>query len=131
MDKIFTSATLTIIVGTGENVDAGFLKVPNACRRRPQVVQTIGGLRLVALWAPLANILRSTTWGSRAWTLQEYIFSKRALIFTKEQAYYRCTLEDPAKIHAWSSLPKEPSEPFPVFYGGHMNTPYGLSTIIF
>jgi hypothetical protein len=71
----------------------GFGKVTNACRSRLQAVERVGGLRFVALWAPLANVLRSTTWGSRAWNLQEYVLSKQALILAKERAYYRCALE--------------------------------------
>ncbi|KAF2096901.1 HET-domain-containing protein, partial [Rhizodiscina lignyota] len=88
MDAIYRMAYLTIIVAAGDDSNHG---IPSIQSR--EAVQYIGQAQGVQIGTTLAlgrNEILSSTWNSRAWTLQEYALSHRRLIFTSRQIFYSC-----------------------------------------
>jgi hypothetical protein len=96
MDQIYLSATLTIVAGDGADAYAGLTGFLPGSRTFNQNTTNIAGLRFVSLTAPLVKTLDNVKWNTRAWTFQEYMLSKRLLIFTEQQAYFIC------RLHAYS-----------------------------
>jgi hypothetical protein len=45
---------------------------------------------LEAKWIHYWGIVASSIWGHRGWTLQELLFSKRLIFFTKQGALWEC-----------------------------------------
>jgi hypothetical protein len=85
MAEIYNSAILTIVSATGENANARLFS-HSICAE----------LRCTAgIWRPrrperLAEITERTVYDKRAWTFQEWLLSRRRLVFTKDVIYYRC-----------------------------------------
>ncbi|KLU93116.1 hypothetical protein MAPG_12055 [Magnaporthiopsis poae ATCC 64411] len=91
MDKIYSLAMLTIVEANGTRPSDGL-----ACLRSripPQLACHIGGVRFFSAEPDLEDILGRNRWYRRGWTYQEFLFSKRLLIFTSSQTYLVCTLE--------------------------------------
>lgn len=87
MDLIYALAKFTLVTATGSNAESG-LGLENR-----QLIPTLilpSGLRL-AQRNP-ADDWRTSVWFTRAWTFQEYLFSRRLLIFTPTSVHYRCIL---------------------------------------
>lgn len=89
MHKIYASAALTIIAASGNGADDGLWDTTNGTRQ-PQIEEEIDGLRFVGLEPTLEDVLAGSIWKRRAWTYQEYVLSKRMLVFSKTEAYYSC-----------------------------------------
>lgn len=99
MGSIYTCAKLTIVSADGDASD-GLHGIKNVSRRRqlPNIFTWLGGSKLVVRdWPALSAIhSRYERGGStfryflRGWTFQEYILSRRRLIFGKRQIHWRC-----------------------------------------
>ena len=89
MDDIYTAAALTIIAAGSNEADAGLWRQLLATRA-PQIVEEVRGLRFVALEPALACVLEHSVYNQRGWTYQEFVLSKRLLVFSESQAYYSC-----------------------------------------
>ncbi|KAH8803392.1 heterokaryon incompatibility protein-domain-containing protein [Xylogone sp. PMI_703] len=89
MDSIYGSAVLTI-VSDADSADSG---IPGISLHRgpPQVVFKHGSETYISAKRTFGQALNDSFWESRAWCLQEKVFSKRLLIFTDSQAFYHCT----------------------------------------
>jgi hypothetical protein len=106
MDQIYACATLTIIAAGAEDVHAGLTGfTPNSRIPTEQHVATICTQEFVVMSPPLVELLDSTRWYSRGWTYQEFMLSKRLLIFTPAQVYFHCRLHSCAEDHhrLWSA----------------------------
>lgn len=103
MDSIYGSASVTIVAASGSNADAGLPGIKPGSRIRKQkpfmIRRSTYQVSLVRTLDPEGsgekirdhyNYLDDSVWCKRGWTLQEKIFSRRALIFTKEQVYWEC-----------------------------------------
>lgn len=91
MDAIYSSATLTIVAGSG---DSAFSGIPGLSRpRSAQVVEMVDDVRLGLALSTYIEMEEDPylRWNQRGWTLQEKILSKRLLICTEEQVYYQCS----------------------------------------
>lgn len=88
MDSIYSSATLTI-VSDSESADAGIPGI-GIQRGPPQITFKHGGMSFIGARQTFDMAMSESCWESRAWCLQEKIFSKRLLIFTASQAFYHC-----------------------------------------
>jgi hypothetical protein len=92
MDGIYNSAVLTIAAASGHHANAGLAGV-SRLRDMSQRVELVGGL-LFALPLPDYMSLESDPslfWNSRGWTYQEKVLSKRLLVFTDYQVYFKCS----------------------------------------
>jgi hypothetical protein len=91
MGLIYSLATFTIIAASGDDADAGLPGVRTDTRSVNQELLNVGGILLVTVIdAPYYTGIEGSHWITRAWTMQEQIMSKRCLIFTEKQVYWRC-----------------------------------------
>jgi hypothetical protein len=88
MAMIYSAAILTIVSDT-EGADSGLpgISVPRA---PPQASFEWAGTMYLSARKTFGEALRHSTWESRAWCLQEKVFSKRLLILTESQAFFHC-----------------------------------------
>ena len=92
MDAIYNCAALTIAVASGEHADSGIpgISVPRKFAQHSEVVK---GLRF-AVCLPKYHELSDSPelpWNTRGWTFQEKILSRKLLLFTDYQVYFRCS----------------------------------------
>jgi len=88
MDRIYTEAALTICA-TASDPSHGIPGLQGKRLLLPRELDIYGGLKLTTL-APVAKIINSTPWDSRAWTFQERLLSRRCLISTPEGLIWQC-----------------------------------------
>ncbi|KAL2070134.1 hypothetical protein VTL71DRAFT_14814 [Oculimacula yallundae] len=99
MDRVYLGAALTIISGDGKAANAGLTGFRPGSRQTKQSIETVGGVRFVVMSPPLSEVMKNQTWNTRAWTYQEYILSKRLLVFTEQQVFYLCGAQSFAEDH--------------------------------
>ena len=91
MDAIYHSASLTIAATSGEHADCGLpgISIP---RDWAQEVKTVNGMKFAMPFPPFGEVYSSRLlfWNTRGWTLQEKILSRRMLLFTDFQVYFKC-----------------------------------------
>jgi hypothetical protein len=91
MVDIYRDAVFTIIAAAGKTATASLPGVESASRETDgQLKMSIKDLNLVLSTPPLSWFLNQSKWNSRAWTYQEWQFSKRALIFSPQEAFFVC-----------------------------------------
>ena len=91
MDLIYLHACLTIVAGDGTDAHAGLSGFTTGSRQFHQNVVNLAGLRFASCTAPILKAFDDLKWHSRAWTYQEFMLSKRLLVFTQQQVYYNCS----------------------------------------
>ncbi|QDS71212.1 hypothetical protein FKW77_010358 [Venturia effusa] len=94
MGEIYSQALLTIIAAAGPRADSGLHGVRVGSRNTSRSTLNLDQSRLrlttvVDKSDDFANVSQ-TAWNTRAWTMQEKLLSRRRLIFTKDQVYWRC-----------------------------------------
>jgi len=91
MDEIYKNATLTIAAGSSPHANWGLpgIRIP---RSVSQQTERIGPHEFTVAFPRFEGINYTgyLTWDTRGWTLQEKILSKRLLLFTDLQIYFRC-----------------------------------------
>lgn len=90
MDRVYGRAALTIIAAGGTSVRAGLPGLRAGSRIVDQHVECVQGLHLSIPLPPLTEVVVDSTWGTRGWTFQEVLLSRRRLYFTKHQIYFEC-----------------------------------------
>ncbi|KAK4454878.1 heterokaryon incompatibility protein-domain-containing protein [Podospora aff. communis PSN243] len=89
MDSIYSSANLTI-VSDAPSADSGIPGV-SLPRGPPQAILKCGSKPYISAKRTFGKALsEGSCWESRAWCLQEKLFSPRLLVFTEHQAFYHC-----------------------------------------
>lgn len=89
MDKVYSSAVITIIAAAGDSAWYGLPGVSSTLRRTQPHAMVRGRLLASTMRTPMETI-GSSRWATRAWTYQEAALSKRRLIFTEEQVFFEC-----------------------------------------
>lgn len=98
MGSIYTCAKLTIVSADGDAWDGlhGIRHVSQP-RKLPNVFPWLNGIKLVVRDLPALSARRSTyelgptsEYFRRGWTFQEYLLSRRRLIFGKRQIHWNC-----------------------------------------
>lgn len=112
MDKIYCNAALTIVAAGADHADAGLPCFRPGSRRHMQVVEEIQGMRLVSAAPELVKVMDRFSYSTRGWTFQEYVFSKRLLVFTPFQVYYSCETECVSEDFRGPRAPREYIEGF-------------------
>ena len=94
MNMIYQSAKFTIIARDGEDAYAGIAGIsrPMKLRAQPTCQLSDGELMATALRPAIANAGKAP-WDTRAWTMQEYLFSYRVLSFTNHNLRMICRKE--------------------------------------
>lgn len=86
MDSIYRGAEISIITAAGEDEDSGLHGVGATRRKKQQVIELEGFTIFCTVPDPKFEMMKSR-WNRRAWTFQEYLLSRRHLIFTEHQAW--------------------------------------------
>lgn len=91
MGLVFESALFTIIAASGTDCDAGLPGIRPGTRFKRQQLVKAGDITLLSS-VQHDKILTPeiSKWVRRAWTFQEELLSRRRLIFTDEQVWWRC-----------------------------------------
>jgi Heterokaryon incompatibility protein (HET) len=107
MDLIYAQAVFTIVAATGQNADAGLPRLHNPNMSLPQKLCQVGRkLNIMTEIEARQSQCLKNAWRTRGWTCQEDLLSKRQLVFTDTQVFWRC-LED-----SWTEeIVTEPSGP--------------------
>ncbi|KAJ4303213.1 hypothetical protein N0V90_002106 [Kalmusia sp. IMI 367209] len=92
MHDVYGGAYLTIVAATSTSQTEDYA-IPGigTSRQRQQFVETVEGLRLITAYPDYNQSLEQSRWATRGWTFQEGLLSKRCLMFTDHQMYFRCT----------------------------------------
>ncbi|OBT61192.1 hypothetical protein VE03_08685 [Pseudogymnoascus sp. 23342-1-I1] len=91
MDAIFTRASFVIIAAGGDDANAGLSGMNGGPRDVTQHTATYSDeLTLLSLKPNRENDLRASIWNSRCWTYQEYVLSRRSLVFMEDSVHFRC-----------------------------------------
>jgi hypothetical protein len=89
MDLIYNHAWLTLVAASGDDAWSGLSGVREWSRNENQLVASVN--KDLTLICPVEHeTIRDSTWASRGWTLQEWYFSKRRLIFHSGILYFHC-----------------------------------------
>lgn len=91
MDIIYSASLFTIIAASGADSNAGLPGVQLSNTRMTQIVGGIGDQIFVSITEDPLTSLWSSKWSERAWTFQEFLLSKRHLIFLPEQVVFHCS----------------------------------------
>jgi hypothetical protein len=86
MASIYAGAYVTIV---GNNSLSGLPGVRPRLRL-PQEREHVGNFSLAVVQRDFNSAMKHYNWKSRAWTFQEAVQSRRLLIFTKHQVFFRC-----------------------------------------
>ncbi|KAF1964670.1 HET-domain-containing protein [Bimuria novae-zelandiae CBS 107.79] len=90
MDIIYGASTLTVIAASGADSNAGLPGVLPTDTRKEQMIGKIGDQFFVSIQYDPMKTFWESTWVSRAWTFQEFLLSKRHMIFLPEQVVFHC-----------------------------------------
>jgi len=91
MDVIFSRAILTIIVAAGVDARGSIPGIRTGTRSIHQPIIHLSGFDLIpAIDGSYYKGVAGSRWQTRGWTMQESILSRRRLIFTEKQVYWRC-----------------------------------------
>ena len=91
MDRIYANAQCTLIAAVGDGPDQGLSGVRNTERSQKPVLE-LGQWTLISTVPDLPAAVRRSKWRSRGWTYQEFLLSKRRLVFGEYQAYFMCNM---------------------------------------
>lgn len=93
MDAIYKTAILTIVAASGHHADYGIVGASYCKQREKQRIARWKTLSLAPVFPSLDSLLKDLriTWNNRGWTFQEKVLSKRLLVFTDQQVYFRCS----------------------------------------
>jgi hypothetical protein len=94
MDAVYNLAFLTIVTAAGDDATSA-LPPFNAPRVSPNCslhVETISDKNYVSSLSPeiASEAIAELKWATRGWTLQEYVLSTRAVVFTGKYVFFRC-----------------------------------------
>ncbi|KAF2109633.1 heterokaryon incompatibility protein-domain-containing protein [Lophiotrema nucula] len=91
MNTIYGASALTVIAACGSDSEAGLPGVHITSTRSTQIIGKIGDQILASIGEnPLDAFWRSKSC-ERGWTFQEFLLSKRHLIFLPEQVVFHCS----------------------------------------
>ncbi len=89
MDRIYANAQCTLIAAAGVGQEHGLPGVRNSKRTQKPVLE-LGQWTLISTVPDLPAAIGRSKWRSRGWTYQEFLLSKRRLVFGEYQSYFIC-----------------------------------------
>lgn len=90
MDIIYGASTLTVIAACGSDSNAGLPGIHPSNTRIAKTIGKIGDQFFVSVEKDPMEAFWESTWVSRAWTFQEFLLSRRHLIFLPNQVVFHC-----------------------------------------
>jgi hypothetical protein len=108
MAEIYSNAVVTIAAVDGQTSHSGLCGVSQR-KREAQISAIFDGLEAFDILPTYQQSVPNSAWSSRGWTYQEMCLSRRMLLFTEHQVFFRCAshicYEDPSVgsygIHEW------------------------------
>ncbi|KAH8711912.1 heterokaryon incompatibility protein-domain-containing protein [Phaeosphaeriaceae sp. PMI808] len=111
MAGIYSAAQLTIVAAAGANADHGLTGIQRiAATDSLQLPLHSCTLQRYPKSFPISS-LELSTYGSRAWTFQEFYFSKRRIVFSNGEVMYMCNQAidgSRIKFGLWGWKPSKP-----------------------
>lgn len=104
MDRIYSSATLTVAVTSGDNADAGLSGMGTRPRSFRQNFAKIQGMYLANRPLSFFCAVDHSVWNSRAWTLQERVMSPRTLFVAEQKCFFSCQCRSDVLIESSDPL---------------------------
>lgn len=99
MGDIYSGAVLTIAAVGGTSAHSGLCGVSVRVRTQ-QTAGSFDGLEAFDILPGYDSCMKKSPWNDRGWTYQESCLSKRLLLFTEHQVFFRCEshlcFEDPS-----------------------------------
>jgi hypothetical protein len=89
MDRIYKNAELTIVAAAGDGPKHGLPGISTARKLQPSL--RLDDCMLLSILPGLPVSMQGSKWVTRGWTFQEWILSRRRLIFTDDQVFFECT----------------------------------------
>ena len=90
MDRLYKSATLTVVAAAGADAWSGLPGVLPDSRSNLQFTESVDGVTLVTASTDYIGAIAAAAWSKRAWVLQESNLSPRLLVFTPRQVFWEC-----------------------------------------
>ena len=90
MDRLYKSATLTLVATTGADAWSGLAGALSGSRSNLQFTEMVDDITLVTASKNYIGAIEASAWSKRAWALQEQNLSPRLLIFTPKQVFWGC-----------------------------------------
>ena len=88
MGAIYHEAELTIIATAGDDDRYGLPGV--GVERTRQFTTEIGSFTIMHFPSDIQTVTKRSKWGTRGWTFQEELLSRRRLYFSDEQVFFSC-----------------------------------------
>ncbi|OHW92283.1 HET domain containing protein, partial [Colletotrichum incanum] len=107
MDKIYQSATFTIIAALNNRLGKGLPgygsqpRVPMSSALRPTRHPEVEGRGIKP--SGVVDLVNSSLWNKRGWTFQERVLSKRRLFITEHQVVFDCSVTTAEEELTWNS----------------------------
>ncbi|KAI8663821.1 HET domain-containing protein [Fusarium keratoplasticum] len=93
MDCVYANAYCTIAAASALHADMGIAGVRESLMRHPQqaMVSVSSSLRLIrSTHLYTGTAYEKSPWKRRAWTMQESLLSRRLIMFTDDEVFWRC-----------------------------------------
>ncbi|KAB2578835.1 Zinc finger TFIIS-type protein [Lasiodiplodia theobromae] len=93
MASIYANATVTIVAAQGETADyglSGIQGVSNPRQLSDEIHALRNGTQILSYGDGWFSRLMPTKYAYRAWTFQEYLFSRRKIIFKDDSVHWKC-----------------------------------------
>ncbi|KAI9764029.1 MAG: hypothetical protein M1840_008905 [Geoglossum simile] len=90
MDLVYECSYLTIIAASGVSANAGLPGVRRGSRIVTQIIEELKPDIKMVILRELDDYLSKSRYSSRGWTFQEFLLSRRSVIFINDQIYFRC-----------------------------------------
>lgn len=88
MDLIYQNADLTIVAAAGDDSSHGLPGISTS--RTPRISFRNGSILYYEVKRTTQELIENSKWDTRAWTFQEWIFSRRRLVFTETESLFLC-----------------------------------------
>lgn len=112
MASIYANAYLTIVAAAGNHADYGLRGIGGGAKARNvshDVVQFQNGKEMYIFRNNICN-LEESSWGSRGWTFQENLFSRRTLVFNHfalwfcRRCFWREDISNPSEAVTYAAI---------------------------
>ncbi|KAI1355688.1 heterokaryon incompatibility protein-domain-containing protein [Xylaria sp. FL0043] len=90
MKDIYATAELTIAAACGDGAQSGLLGSVGTPRTAERPLVSISSVDFLPVALTLGWHVSRSVWGGRAWTYEEYVFSKRLLLVFYSEVWFNC-----------------------------------------
>ncbi|KAK0645458.1 heterokaryon incompatibility protein-domain-containing protein [Cercophora newfieldiana] len=107
MDQIYELAQLTIVAACGRDANSGLPGLRPGIREKQIQLVELQGAHL-GIYYDLDSLMQQSHYQTRAWTLQEYLLSRRRLCFVDNKVFFHCRCSEYSERFFDSLEPQRP-----------------------